>query len=62
MDVENDFGGYTASANVVHYFRLGLGTTEADFGEDHVTTVSDLSMEAEAGDLDASDLTDDIPL
>lgn len=62
FDLENDRGGYTSSVNLIHYFRLGLGSNEADFGTDRVAVGSDLSLLHITGAApDGTDLTTDIP-
>jgi hypothetical protein len=61
FDLDNDFGNYTSSANLVHYYRLGIGTTEADFGLDRTDTVPSLDMDALVGSLTVDDLTTDVP-
>jgi hypothetical protein len=62
FDLEKDNGGYTAAANLVHYFRLGLGSNEADFGTDRAAVGSDLSLLHISGSApDGTDLTTDVP-
>ena len=62
MNLQSDSGNYTASANLVHYFRLGLGSNEADFGKDRVVGGSDLSLLHLTGSApDGTDLTTDVP-
>lgn len=62
FDLENNSGDYTASGNLVHYFRLGLGSNEADFGTDRAAVGSDLSLLHITGSApDSGDLTNDIP-
>jgi hypothetical protein len=60
FDLDNDFGAYTSSANLIHYFRLGIGTTEVDFGLDRTDTVPNQDMDA-VGGWTVADLTTDIP-
>jgi hypothetical protein len=60
FDLDNDFGGYTNSGNLVHYYRLGIGVDETDFGLDRTDTVLELDMDT-IGGWSTDDLTTDIP-
>ena len=60
FDLDTDFGGYTNSANLVHYYRLGIGTDESDFGLDRTDTVLELDMDT-IGGWSVGDLTADVP-
>jgi hypothetical protein len=60
FDLDNDFGGYASSANLIHYFRLGIGTTHVDFGLDRAAVPSDLSMTRAT--ITSAELSTDIPL
>lgn len=45
----------------IHYYRLGLGTTDGEFGTDH-GTVGNLPLSGTPSAADATDLSSDIPL
>jgi hypothetical protein len=60
FDLDNDWGNYTNSANLVHYYRLGIGTDETDFGLDRTDTVLELDMDT-IGGWSVGDLTTDVP-
>ncbi len=53
-----NFGGYVSDKDLIHWYRLGLGTTEEEFGTDHAGT-RDLLTTVRV--LDETDLTTDIP-
>lgn len=57
-DLQTAFGSYTSAGSLLHWYRVGLGTTEAEFGTDHVGT---LDLETAVRVLDETDLTTDIP-
>ncbi len=57
-DLKTAFGSYTSAATLLHWYRVGLGTTEAEFGTDHVGT---LDLHTATRVLDETDLTTDIP-
>jgi hypothetical protein len=65
FDMEKNSGAYVSSGNLVHYFRLGVGTTELEFGTDNTANINDLSMEHRTENsgqtFDADDLNADVP-
>ena len=60
FDLDTNFGDYTSSGNLVHYYRLGIGTDEAGFGLDRTDTVLELDMDT-IGGWSVGDLTTDVP-
>jgi hypothetical protein len=44
FDLESDHSGYTSSGSLLHYFRVGLGSTELEMGADETGISNDLSM------------------
>jgi hypothetical protein len=65
FNLEVNSGAYVSSGNLVHYFRLGVGTTELEFGTDNTANINDLSMEHRTENsgqtFDADDLNVDVP-
>jgi hypothetical protein len=61
IDLEQNFGAYTHSANLQNYWRCGLGSSTADFGLDRGNYGSYQQNISGGATLDASDLSDDIP-
>jgi len=59
FDLETNFQAYQVVSNLIHYFRLGIGTTVAEFGDDRTAIPSDLTM---GGSFTDADLDTDIPL
>jgi hypothetical protein len=65
FDLQVDSGAYASSGNLLHYFRSGIGTTELEFGIDHIASTNDLSQDhrtdATGQPVDATDLLPDVP-
>jgi len=60
LDVTKNFSSYTSSGDLIHYYRLGIGTTGPDFGEDRSLVGS--TINCTNGFKDTDDLTADIPV
>jgi hypothetical protein len=62
VDLENNNGDYESAANLIHYFRYGIGDDEAAIGLDHKQGTSNLSQGNVFGDdPTSSDQTADVP-
>jgi hypothetical protein len=59
FDLETNSGDYQVADNLQDYYRVGLGTTVADFGKDHGTDATDRVL---TNSSDSDDLTSDIPV
>jgi hypothetical protein len=62
MDLQSNSGDYQASANLQDYYRVGVGTTDTDFGLDRGSDATDRSLETSTPGLTSSDLVADVPL
>ena len=58
FDLETDSGNYVSSANLIHYYRVGLD--DLQMGLDRGTSI--LVHDLDQGTYDINDFTADIPL
>ena len=63
FNLQVNSGSYVSAVNLIHYYRLGIGSDDTEFGLDVGNSLegSELNMDT-LGVADASDLTTDIPL
>jgi hypothetical protein len=62
MDLLNDSGDYQSSAYLQDYYRVGEGSTEAEFGLDRGKDATSRNLSNPIDTFDATDLTTDVPL